>query len=180
MITRVFYLFIILNLMSCTNSSKKDIWGKKVTNKLENLIGKKVSILKDMPIINVKNQINSNDKEYTLIVAVDLDCSVCIQDLSYWKYFRQKTLSYNFNCEYIYYVHSKEMEDAERILKYVGFDYPCYLDKDNIFSKTYEIKDKRFKTLLLRDNTVILMGNPVLNKKLENLYFKVLNGEYKN
>ena len=72
------------------------------------------------------------------------------------------------------------IKDFELIRHYLGrwrFEYPIVLDRDNRFELVNEIpRESEFQTFLLNEqNQVILVGNPLKNSELKQLYLKTMD-----
>ncbi len=73
-------------------------------------------------------------------------------------------------------MHSQnDIQTLRKIIEKSGYQYSWIYDKHEEFIHKNKIYDKRFQTVLLgKRKQVIIIGNPVLNPKLEELYFKKL------
>lgn len=100
-----------------------------------------------------------------------LDCTSCALNKMYlWNDFIEYAKPYNGRLKY-YFIFSpsrKDCKNVELILKEDNLDYPILLDTLNEFVKLnpHLPKNRVLHTFLLdEDNRVILVGNPLHNKK---------------
>ncbi|MDE5417925.1 hypothetical protein L3049_07885 [Labilibaculum sp. DW002] len=115
-----------------------------------------------------------DNKEFKIVTRIDGDCSVCIDELLEWKKMVQDYGS-ELNLSFHFYVATNNFEIFKKINKStIRFPYPLIFDRlDDLRIKNNLKKDKRFNTFLLdRDNRVVLIGNPIRNKKIKQLYFE--------
>ena len=113
-----------------------------------------------------------------LVVYVDsTECSSCyLGNILKWESMLDTLrINYDFVRTTILFAPSKIKKDSffEK-LKNTKFKYPLYIDTCNIFSKTNEDipMDKMYHTFLMdEDNNVILVGDPLKNKKIKRMFF---------
>jgi hypothetical protein len=85
---------------------------------------------------------------------------------------------HNKNFGIIVILSPSNIESAESFLEEMRFRQTVFYDLDGSFERLnpHLQKNENFHTFLLdEENKVILIGNPVRNTKLKNLYFKELN-----
>ena len=152
-------------------------------SEIDHLCAFQVSI----PKVEVINQIADDHLSlYTgcglsLIVYTDstscTSCAINKQDLwfpflEYCKRYKGK-LSFYF----IYAPSKKDRKGVELALKNINFDYPILLDTLGEFERLnpHLPENKVLHTFLLDENNhVILVGNPLHNKKIEEMFYRIV------
>lgn len=172
----------VLLFFSCGNDSK---------------IKKELKILQSQSIIipnNVKVLINGKDtvmnsfmdSELKLIFYIDsAGCSSCaIKDIYLWNDFVEYAEEFDNRLKY-YFIFSPKKNDEYSVrfaLKTNNFDYPVILDSKGEFKKRnpHIPKNPLLHTFLLdKDNKVILVGNPLNNPKIEEMFYKIVEERLK-
>ncbi|MDR3247023.1 MAG: hypothetical protein LBT50_11420 [Prevotellaceae bacterium] len=124
-----------------------------------------------------KYVINGN-KPYKILLYVDsIGCTNCKLRLSVWKDYIEKIGS---NVDFLFWFHPKKKEDELfSFLKIQRLKYPVYIDKDDKLNKLNKFpKNQMFHCFLLdKDNKVLLVGNPVFNHSLWDVYQHVVTGK---
>lgn len=174
-------LVILIALMcSCSNSVKKEL-----------------ILLQSRPIIFPKNaKFSINGRDTTILnyfksdikVVVYADATACasceVRYLELWKPYIDKarnteSLSYCF-------ILAPEKKDSLSILaslKAYPIDHPVLLDYNQEFINlnTHLPQNKNFHTLVLdRDNTTVLVGNPIFNQNIRNMYKSTIDNMIEN
>lgn len=120
------------------------------------------------------------DAEYKVLVYVDsVGCTSCKLQLPKW----QKLIAHvdsatNGNIPFIFVFQSKDDRELRYILKRDNFDRPVCIDRNNRFDELNQfLQDITFQTFLLdKDNKVKVIGNPVHNLAVRDLYLKQIIG----
>jgi hypothetical protein len=113
---------------------------------------------------------------YKLVTYVDGTCGQCIYELENWKSFVEKEkLS---DVQFIVFVRTLDLKVIEELLKQVGFDYPVIIDYEDSFSIANELSPKRIEQTFLLDqnNKIVLIGNPLYDIHVKQLYLKTIRG----
>jgi hypothetical protein len=81
--------------------------------------------------------------------------------------------------DFLFYFHPKIGSDLLSLLKQEQFAYPVYIDIKDEFNKLNNFPTNlQYQCVLLnRDNEVILIGNPVYQFKLWELYKQIISGK---
>ena len=114
-----------------------------------------------------------------VVYYYSISCSPClISNLLHWSDIvtYSKELAYKFYILFIF--DSQKHEQREIYLKFKELDYPFFMDEEYVFSRLNKNipKDDKLHTFLLdKNNKVVLVGNPVDNAKLWDLYKKTIN-----
>lgn len=114
--------------------------------------------------------------DYKLLVYVDtVGCTSCKLQLEQWhdwiQYLNKKS---PYKVSYLFYFFPKNAEELKELLEYNKFPIPvCMDEKDEINHLNHF--NKGIHVLLLDENDrVVLIGNPILNPKIKDLYWQVL------
>ena len=115
---------------------------------------------------------NILDKKVKILVYTDsVGCTACKLNLYDWK-LRIDSLHDNPDLSFIFFVHAQHTNQFSNRLRGEAFNYPIFFDEKNIIEKLNHFpKDYRLQTFLLDSNNhVVLIGNPLGNESMWNLY----------
>lgn len=177
------YIYIIClvcySLYSCHGHDKKDI-----INIIEEWNNKEV-VFPNTPIFTKfvnDTVIGYFEKEcdYKILTYIDsIGCLRCNLKFNAWRPFINMLQDTFPQCNVLIFIHPRSRRSVETLLKTENIDFPvCIDDNDSINKLNHFPSQMQFQTLLLdKDNKVLAMGNPVLNPKIKELYFKIIFGE---
>lgn len=118
---------------------------------------------------------------YKVFVYVDsIGCLSCKLQLPRWKQIINELDSItSHNISFLFIFDTRRLESVKDVLVDKSFDYPIYIDIEGRLNKLNKFSpDSRFQTFLLgEDNKVEVIGNPVRNLSVLDLYTKFLRGE---
>ena len=113
---------------------------------------------------------------YKVLVYVDsIGCVSCKLQLPKWKKFIKTVDSIsNKGVPFIFFFNTKYDKEIYYILKRNKFDYPVCIDKDDKLNKLNTFpKYNSFQTFMLdEENKVCIIGNPIYNLNIQDLYLK--------
>ncbi len=119
--------------------------------------------------------------EYKVLIYVDsIGCTSCKLQLPKWKELIEYTNSVaKEEVPFLFFFHSKDYKEIRHLLKRDGFDRPVCIDMDDRLNKLNKFPaDMTFQTFLLdKDNKVTVLGNPVHNTAVKDLYLKQITGK---
>lgn len=121
--------------------------------------------------------------EYSIVCYMDsAGCTSCKLQPQMWKKFI--SMLYSGNGEKIpvlFFMHPKNREELIALLENSYFNHPVCIDEDDAFNRLNHFpSDMSFQTFLLdKDNKVVVIGNPIHNLKLGELYMQIIQGEEK-
>lgn len=176
----VFVSMLFLLALSCVHKSKPD--PKTITDKnnLSVLFGKKIELLPNLPIYDplldsITRQNTKIGSKNKIVTRIDGKCLSCTKELLDWKDFMDTLDITNFDVRI--YLNIKDFELIRHYLERWRFEYPIVLDRDNRFELVNEIpRESEFQTFLLNEkNQIILVGNPLKNSELKQLYLKTMD-----
>jgi hypothetical protein len=113
---------------------------------------------------------------YKVLVYVDsIGCTSCKLQLSKWKELIACTDSVTGGTvPFLFFFHAKDPKEINYLLKVDKFDLPVCIDKEDRLNRLNKFpSDITFQTFLLdKDNKVAVIGNPVHNLAVRDLYVK--------
>lgn len=119
--------------------------------------------------------------EYKVLIYVDsIGCTSCKLQLHKWKELIEYTDSVTESkVPFLFFFHPKETKEIRYLLKRDGFDRPVCIDIDDQLNKLNKFPaDMTFHTFLLdQENKVTVLGNPVHNTAVKDLYLKQITGK---
>jgi hypothetical protein len=170
-------ILLFLGMMSC-NKAKRET-EKRVTKFMGDTITlpEKSNVLyKDS--LYQKNFPFNQDLKLKITTLLWGDCKSCIAKLKKWDTLFNLIQSKQ-DIEILFYLYTSDFSHfKKRIYNHNIHQYPLILDKEfeYIDNNGLPFKKKVYQTFLLdSNNRVILVGNPIYNKKLIKLYKKEIN-----
>lgn len=125
--------------------------------------------------------------DYKVLVYVDsTGCTSCKLQLHKWKELIEYTDSMTQGeVPFLFFFHPKDNKEIRYLLKRDGFSRPVCIDMDERLNKLNKFPaDMTLQTFLLdKNNRVAVLGNPVHNTAVRDLYLKQITGKdnpYKN
>ena len=172
-------IWVALVLFSSCKEGKKEQFARLV----QEWQGKEIVFPQDMAFTRFVTEpvdYRIPDAEYKVLVYVDsVGCTSCKLQLPKW----QKLIAHvdsatNGNIPFIFVFQSKDDRELRYILKRDNFDRPVCIDRNNRFDELNQFpQDITFQTFLLdKDNKVKVIGNPVHNLAVRDLYLKQIIG----
>lgn len=172
-------LGILFGFMSCTNKIKKE---------MELLMSAPINFCDEQLAQYCHgNEINGNilgHHKYSLVVFVDsVTCSPCFwKQMPQWQSIVDSVNNHNVDISFAFVFHVKR-KNRDRFIESMQqdtlFKYPVYLDTTGVFLKNNPniTQNKLLHTFLLdQNNRVILIGDPVQNRKIRDLFDNILLG----
>lgn len=176
----VFITFIcsVLFFVACSNRERQ------FSNEIKVLQSRAIRLPSKSLIVQEGKEVqrsNINKEILKLIVYADsLECTPCaINHIDSWKYLINYMEQFNNQLRF-YFIFSpkkKEAYETKLMLAQMKFNYPILLDTLGEFESlnTHLPKNRTLHTFLLdKDNNVILVGNPSRNKKIKEMFNKIV------
>ena len=117
--------------------------------------------------------------DYKVLVFVDsIGCTSCKLQLSRWKEFIRYTDSISQkNIPFLFFFYFDDQWEIHSLLIRENFDKPICLDRsDSLNQLNHFPKDIRFQVFLLdKNNKVVVIGNPVHNPNVKELYLEEIS-----
>ena len=175
----ILLLTSLLILSSCKENDKE-----RITRLVNEWQGKEIRFPEN-PVFTrfvtdtVDYRISQSD--YKILVYVDsIGCTSCKLQLPKWKELMAHldTVA-GGRVPFLFFFQSKDDKELRYILRRDQFDVPVCVDRDSRF---YELNhfpsDMTFQTFLLdKDNKVVILGNPIHNLSVKDLYLKQITGK---
>jgi hypothetical protein len=122
-----------------------------------------------------------SESDYKVLVYVDsIGCTSCKLQLGKWKELIAYTDSVTGGTvPFLFFFHSKDPKEINYLLKVDKFSLPVCIDKEDKLNKLNKFpSDITFQTFLLdKDNKVTVIGNPIHNLAVRDLYIKQITGK---
>lgn len=175
-------ILFVFSIISCKKDQKIDkINSFKLV--IKNNIGKKLIIPDSLEIYHPYHYIIKYDEtlmpKFKIYSHIDTSCGTCLESLNLWN-----KLIPELNKKGIEVILICTADDKFELLKYFfeskeikNFSHPLFLDYNNFYLNKNKFMSihKKFETVLTKnDNTIVLIGNPIMSTKIKDLYFKVL------
>jgi hypothetical protein len=171
---KLIFIAIICSLLACQQSQKS---AKTIVQEWQ---GKK--IIKPFNIeykILGRDTIFSDiwDKPYKILTYLDtVGCTSCQFKQYLWKKTIDSCMINQLNVGFLFVIHTSDFELFEYDLIASGFNYPVIYDRLNEFGKLNHFSSTPYNTFLLdKNNNVLLVGSPINNSKMWELYKKTIN-----
>ncbi len=172
-----FYRLIFLIVSYCILFYGCNSQNEEINHLLKEWYRKKISFTPNLQIENLhKNTIyNWTSSKYKIVNYIDSSgCFPCKLKLPLWKQFKKTTDSLKINVSYIFISQTEHYYDLAVQQQRNYFIMPYYYDKNGIMKKENSIfKNPLGQTLLLDSiNQIILIGNPINNQNIRQLYIQ--------
>lgn len=119
--------------------------------------------------------------DYKILVYIDsIGCTSCKLQLPKWKELIEYTDSMTQGkVPFLFFFHPKDNKEIRYLLKRGGFNLPVCIDRKDLLNKLNKFPaDITFQTFLLdKNNKVTVLGNPVHNTAVKDLYLKQITGK---
>jgi len=175
-----YYLLLLIILLSSCKENEKG----RITQLVTEWQGKEI-ILPKNPVFTqyVTDTIDYRipQSDYKVLVYVDsIGCTSCKLQLDGWKEFIASVNSVSVDSiPFLFFFHSKDYREIRYLLKTSSFDLPISIDKEDELNKLNQFpSDIMFQTFLLdKNNNVVVLGNPIHNLAVKELYLKQITGD---
>ena len=116
------------------------------------------------------------NNSYKIFTYVDsMGCTSCRLGLQQWKDLIDSCRIQQWKISFLFVVHSNNYAMFEEAIKYFEFDYPIIYDHNNKFEKINRFPVEPYRTFLLdKNNKVKLVGSPINNSKMWELYKRII------
>jgi hypothetical protein len=181
------WAYIGILTLICITTSCKDAKREKITSLINEWSRKEILFPKDISF-NAYHKTSTKDtlivpKEYSIVSYVDsAGCLKCKMELLRWGKFMYEINSIaKDKVSFMFFFHAPpdKREELIKELRADGFTYPICIDDNDSFNKLNRFpSDNTFHTFLLdRDRKIVLIGDPIHNTKMEELYKRALTGK---
>lgn len=175
-ISKILSLFLVVSFCACNHPDQKKV--KKLVDEWQ---GKEI-LFPDNSVFTYygKDTVPGfpAGSGYKILMYVDTTgCMSCRLQLERWsQWIAYLDTASAFPVSYLFYFHPKDPAELSDLLKYKSFHLPVCIDTDDRLNRLNRFpKEFRFQTFLLdTNNRVKVIGNPVDNMLVRDLYLKVL------
>lgn len=176
--------YLLIGLFISLLSGCKETEKERVTRLVSEWQGKEI-IFPEKPVFTVfaTDTVNYSipSSRHKVLVYVDsLGCTSCKLQLDRWKQFIEKTDSLSQGTvPFLFFFQAKDHREIRYLLKRDGFHYPVCLDASDKLNELNRFpSDMTFQTFLLNEkNEVEVIGNPIHNLAVKELYLKQITGK---
>lgn len=170
-------------LLSCEDSEEK-----KLSRLVQEWEGKEIFFPEECSFSDINGnpcEAPALDAPFKIVYYVDsLGCMSCKLKLEEWKAFIQEMDSISEGrVSPFFYFHPKrtDLKELGFIIKSRDFSYPFCVDTLDLFNTKNQFpeNDSFHAFLLYESNRVAVIGNPVLNPSIKDLYLQVITSEEK-
>jgi len=115
------------------------------------------------------------DKPYKILTYIDsIGCSACQLGLHQWMVLIDSCKQLQLDVTFVFVIHSDDFMQLTRDVQFFGFDYPLIYDYQNSFDKINHFPLSYRTFLLDKANKVKILGSPINNPRIWELYKKVI------
>jgi len=175
----ILLILLFFSFQSCNKSKEQ---AKSIVEKWDQ---KEIKIPKSLLIKCIghdKLHINLLRHKYKILIYIDsLSCVPCRLHFKEWKVYINTCQMKKYDVGFLFVIQSTNYKQIEEKLYIDNFTYPIICDPMDEFNKLNKLpKEERFRTFLLDDkNRVLLIGSPINNIKLSELYNYIIGGRKK-
>jgi hypothetical protein len=172
---QMFFLLIsFLLFASCDQYKRK----RDIKNTIETLIGNNVILPDSLEFFYPDSYIEKpRDFNVQIYSCIDGNCGVCTEDLKLWNEFimqNEMANEVNFN----FFVNAYSYSELEKFFNKKRFTFPFIKDSTSAMIRLSKLPERNiFHTFLAINNKIVIVGNPMRNEKLKELYLRTINKE---
>ncbi|MDE6264160.1 MAG: hypothetical protein K2M11_03350 [Paramuribaculum sp.] len=171
-------VFLLCLGSGCSGKPDNTGWQNYSRDRIESIINQPVKMPDSIPVCYPDSDAYYRlmDSETKVIFCVDISCAVCLSKFNYWNEFSKRIEEeHGLNVPILAVIFSPEFNDD--IKEYINrqWSHEWIYDPEQDFTFYNNIEDDRFQAVLLDANdTIRLVGNPVMNEALGKLYEKTV------
>lgn len=154
---------------------------EQVRDKIEQMKSRPIELCLDKMECR-RNPLSKLNKKYTMVVYVDsAECSSCaLSKLRFWNPLIAEAKKKQLDIDYVFILapKKKDMEDVNVELEITDLQSSIYVDTAFAFKKNNKDlpKENKYHSFLLNtEGKVILIGSPIANKKIMDIYKSTVN-----
>ena len=173
---KLFLCFSVVLLISCNERNRV----------LADFMDKQIEFPDDICFIsNCTDTVDVDLTSYPYKIVLYIDSVGCTSCKMQLKQYAEYINILPHEVIFLIFVHPRRVQDVYYTIKRDSFPYPLCIDRTDEFNRLNHLPDdERFRCFLLDENNrVVLIGNPVQNPKIKELYIKTicerLNIDYK-
>jgi hypothetical protein len=157
-------------IYSCNNRNKH------IKGDLIKMIGSKIDLIDTLSIYSIDKGLYKEDAppQMKIVSYIDGSCGSCLYSLAGWK---ECIISNEFkNVSFRLYVKTYNFNQLVLTLEEIDFPHPIIVDfKNHFFNQNNIHNEFIYQTFLVdKDNKILLVGNPLLNREIKKLYLETI------
>lgn len=160
-------------MLAIFTTSCKDAARNQAQDAVSNYVGKIIVLPDGLQYRNITDTICPPPREgLKLVVYINGECGACAQQLTDWSRFVTE-FTKEGDIEVLFYIKAMDSYAIVPHLRRIDFKYPFFIDPkdDLLYLNHISQKTPLLHTFLLdRDNRMVLVGPPLNNPKLMELY----------
>jgi hypothetical protein len=173
------FIFTVITIFSCHGN--RDV-RKTVVEWRE----KEIKFPKKLPCTSMMKDtacVDLYSDNYKILLYVDsLGCTACRLRLPEWKrIISESDTIFGNKPDFLFFFQPKSngMNELKLLLRNTHFDCPVFVDEEDAIMKLNNFsKEPEYQCFLLdKENRVVMIGNPVYNRAIWELYKKIINGK---
>ena len=174
------YIFITILLLIVFYACKENKRREDVAKVVNEWIGKEILFPENIPCyVSGKETLpefcsEHSRKEFKILLYVDsMGCSNCRLKLSEWKQLMEEADSlFQGKLGFLLFFQPKSVKEMTHLFLLNKFDYPVFMDTKGIINDLNNFPQAmQYQCFLLdKNNSVMMIGNPVLNQRIWELY----------
>jgi len=180
-----FYYLIIIVFITLCSCKGKDNERKQIVRQIMTEWKGKTIIFPENVTCKVLRRdtvvLDLFQKPYKILMYVDsAGCTSCSLRIFEWKRIIMEADSIAPNqIGFLFYFHPNNLRELDFLLISNNFDYPVFIDENNLINSLNNFPDDMtFQTFLLdNDNKVLGIGNPTRSPGIWELYKKTITGD---
>jgi hypothetical protein len=181
--SKIVILMVLLTVFACKEDRKRT----EIAQILNEWTGKTVQFPSDFQCSVLGKDTSETlcsgvlDAEYKILLYVDsAGCSSCRLELFQWQQLIEESDSlFDGNVGFALFFQPKNKKEVEYLFRRDNFDYPVFIDTNNVINRLNHFPEKpEYQCFLLdKDNKVLMIGNPATNPKIWELYKQTVFGK---
>lgn len=179
-----FLISLVILFASCTKKQQQQAEAERI---VKEWVGKSILFPAQLtPGIYGKDSTvpDLGTANYRILLYVDSSgCTSCRLKLYEWqKLMAEADSTLNGQLSFVFCFQPKNRDELVYILRRDHFDYPVYIDDNNLLHKANHFpSNTAYQCFLLdHENKVLSVGNPAINPGIWKLYKQIISGEISN
>lgn len=167
-------MLLVLAIVSSCKKSARDVYAEAV----EEWIGKEILFPDSMMTVSGE-MIAPPTADFTIVSYYDsTGCTGCRMKLPFWNEFMNKmdSLKPSRNVALVMIAGNPDKKELSYLIKRDAFSYPVVMDADGKVNglNRFPVDNQCNTFLIASDHKVLLIGNPVINRKIGDEYLRII------
>jgi len=151
----------------------------EVKKVITSFIGKEIIVPDTMILYSISGKISNHfisEDKMKILVYIDGDCSKCVESLLEWQQFIENNNDTFLDCSIVFFITSSNFNLIKNLLNEIKFKYIVVFDYENAYMLKNKFDNPILNTVLVDSkNRIVIVGNPLKNKNLTDLYLYEIN-----